>query len=391
MNWIVSELFYPDEVSTAQILTDIALKKIETSELSVICGPSGYEKTYDTKRIYIDCRIKIFRVGVPSLNKNKIFQRILRFLILTIKMSWLVLIKVKKGDKVFLTTNPTFLILTISILKSFKSFNLEILVHDVFPENLVPAGLINKDSKKYKILSKIYNKSYKKADRIIVLGEDMKELLKNKITPENIIIDVVPNWCDSDIYPLKEFNMSRYLGVNVEDKIVLGFAGNIGRVQGIEEFINLFKKSENSDLVFVIIGDGSLGKVVSSKIRNESLQNIYYLGPRSRSEQNLFLNSCHIGLVSLINGMKGLGVPSKTYNLMAAGKPIFYVGDPNSEIDNYVINYNCGWSFDWKNEGAIINMMNSFSINDLSYISEKGVNALLASKNYEKNKVLNLF
>jgi hypothetical protein len=89
--------------------------------------------------------------------------------------------------------------------------------------------------------------------------------------------------------------------------------------------------------------------------------------------------------------MKGLGVPSKTYNLMAAGKPIFYVGDPNSEIDNYVINYNCGWSFDWKNEGAIINMMNSFSINDLSYISEKGVNALLASKNYEKNKVLNLF
>lgn len=391
MNWIISELFYPDEVSTAQILTEIALKKLESTELSVICGPSGYEKSYNIKNNYMDSRIKIYRVWVPSLNKNKIFQRILRFLILTTKMSWLVLIKVKKGDKVLLTTNPTFLLITISFLKQIKGFNLEILVHDVFPENLIPAGIVKKESLKYKILSKIYNKSYKKADRIIVLGEDMKELFQNKISPKNIIIDVVPNWCDSSIYPIKELNMSKYLGVNVEGKIVFGFAGNIGRVQGIEEFINLFKKSKNSDLVLVIIGDGSFSKVVSSKIRNEGLQNIYFLGPRSRSEQNLFLNSCHIGLVSLISGMKGLGVPSKTYNLMAAGKPIFYLGDTNSEIDNYVINYDCGWSFDWNNEVAILNLLNSFTINDLSDISEKGVRALLASKNYVKDNLLNQF
>jgi hypothetical protein len=165
----------------------------------------------------------------------------------------------------------------------------------------------------------------------------------------------------------------------------------LGRVQGIEEFINLLIKSENSDLVFVIIGDGSLREVIASKIKKEILKNVYYLGPRSRSEQNLFLNSCHIGLVSLINGMKGLGVPSKTYNLLAAGKPIFYIGDPNSEIDNYVFKYNCGWSFDWKDEVAIINMLNSFTINNLSNISEKGFKALLASKNYKKDNVLNLY
>lgn len=391
MIWIVSELFYPDEVSTAQILSDIALKKTTKAEVSVICGPTGYEKSYNSQKREFDNRIKIHRIEIPDLNKNKIFQRVLRLFLLTIKMSWAILLRVKKCDKVLLTTNPTFLIITTSILKRLKGFNLEILVHDVFPENLVPAGLIDKQSFKYKILSTIYNNSYKQADRIIVLGEDMKELFQKKITPENIIIDVVPNWSDSDIYPIKDFNMSKYLGINIEGKIVIGFAGNIGRVQGVEDFINILIKSKNSDLLFVIIGDGSLRNVIASKIKNESLQNVHYLGPRSRSEQNLFLNSCHIGLVSLINGMKGLGVPSKTYNLMAAGKPIFYIGDRNSEIDNYVRNYNCGWSFDWKDEGAIINMLNSFTINDLSDVSEKGFKALVASENYLKDNVLNLF
>ena len=149
MIWIVSELFYPDEVSTAQILSDIALKKVTKEEVSVICGPTGYEKSYNSQKREFDNRIKIHRIRIPDLNKNKIFQRVLRLLLLTLKMSWAILFKVKKCDKVLLTTNPTFLIITTSLLKRLKGFYLEILVHDVFPENLVPAGLIEKESLKY--------------------------------------------------------------------------------------------------------------------------------------------------------------------------------------------------------------------------------------------------
>ena len=72
MNWIVSEVFYPDEVSTAKILTDIALKKSQKIRVSVICGPAGYEQSYVTRGEQFNNEIKIYRVSLPQLNKNKI-------------------------------------------------------------------------------------------------------------------------------------------------------------------------------------------------------------------------------------------------------------------------------------------------------------------------------
>jgi glycosyltransferase involved in cell wall biosynthesis len=390
MNWIVSELFYPDEVSTAQIMTDIALQKVIDNQVSVICGPSGYENSYTSQK-KLDARIKVYRIRLSKLNKNKLFQRVLRLLLLTLKMSWAILVKVKKNDSVFLTTNPTFLIITIALLKKIKGFKLEILVHDVFPENLVPAGLIKKDSLKYEFLSKIYNFSYQKADRIIVLGEDMRLLMVEKVAPQTKKIDIITNWSDNDIYSLDDFNISEYLRIDLKDKIVFGFAGNLGRVQGILEFIDLFECSGNSNIALVIIGDGALRSTIQEKIKNIHLQNVYYLGPKPRSEQNFFLNACHIGVVTLINGMKGLGVPSKTYNLMAAGKPLFYIGDKGSEVDSYVKNYDCGWSFDWENKNEILSYLKNINSENWIDVLEKGCKSRIAAENFKKDKVLTLF
>jgi glycosyltransferase involved in cell wall biosynthesis len=390
MNWIVSELFFPDEVSTAKIFTDIAIKKADGGQVSVICGPIGYEKSYQIQdNNNLDKRIKVYRISLPSLNKNKIVQRIIKLVSLTFKMSWSILVEVKKDDNVLITTNPSFLIIAIAALKKLKSFNLEILVHDVFPENLVAAGLVKKDSLKYKFLNKVFNWSYKKSDRIIALGEDMKTLLKEKTWPKCMRIDVIPNWSDSEIHPIQDFNISEYLGIDVSGKIVLGFAGNLGRVQGILEFIDLFTRSENPKIIIIIIGDGALASLIKDKIKN--LPNVYYLGPKGRNDQNYFLNACHIGLVTLIGGMKGLGVPSKTYNLMAAAKPLLYVGDKNSEIDNYVRIFECGWSVSWENEAEIILLLKSFSPDVLPDIHEKGLKSRIASGYFNKSNLLNLF
>lgn len=392
MNWIVSELFYPDEVSTAKILTDIALKRVKMDKkVNVICGPSGYEKSYFIQKKDLNSGIEIFRVNLIGLNKNKLLQRSLRQILLTFKMSWLILIKVKKNDNVFITTNPSFLIITIAILKRLKGFTIEILVHDVFPENLVPAGLLKKDDFKYKFLSKIYNNSYRNADRIIAIGEDMKMLLQQKTYPKIVKIDVIPNWFDNDIFPLHDFNISKYLGIEVKNKIVIGFAGNLGRLQGVLKFIELLKKSENLNIIFVIFGDGALRLALKEKIINENLINVFYLGPKPRNEQIYFLNACHIGLITLVHGMKGLGVPSKTYNLMAAGKPLFYIGDQYSEIDNYIEKFGCGWSFSWDNDVEILKFLKNISLVVLPDILNKGLKSKSASENFNKDNLLNLF
>lgn len=62
------------------------------------------------------------------------------------------------------------------------------------------------------------------------------------------------------------------------------------------------------------------------------------------------LSACHIALVTLQDGMYGLGVPSKTYNILASGRPVLFFGPKDSEIDLLVrekqIGY-CGWPEKW--------------------------------------------
>ena len=139
----------------------------------------------------------------------------------------------------------------------------------------------------------------------------------------------------------------------------------------------------------MIIGDGALKSKIKDKIKN--ISNVYYLGPKGRDEQNSFLNACHIGLVTLINGMKGLGVPSKTYNLIAAEKPLLYIGDQFSEIDNYVRYFDCGWSFSWESQAEICSFLKNLSLEALPDILEKGAKSRIASKNFKKDNLLNLF
>ena len=51
--------------------------------------------------------------------------------------------------------------------------------------------------------------------------------------------------------------------------------------------------------------------------------------------------------------MYGLGVPSKTYNILASGRPVLYFGPKDSEIDLLVREHGigfCGWPEKWDME-----------------------------------------
>lgn len=281
--------------------------------------------------------------------------------------------------------------MTIPFLKKIKAFKLELLVHDVFPENLVPIGLLKKDSYLYNLLLIVFNYCYGMVDRIIVIGQDMRDLIIEKTGQNKIKIDTITNWHDDDICRIQDFDIKKYVDVDYGEKVVLSFAGNLGRVQGIIEFIELFKIAENNNLILIIIGDGAMRDLILKKINYENLSNIYYLGSKPRNEQNLFLNACNIGVVTLAKGMKGLGVPSKAYNIMAAGKPLLYIGDKQSEVDNYICNNDCGWSYSWEEDLKIINFIRELSLDRLSEINQKGERSYLYSKMFKKDKLIDLF
>jgi glycosyltransferase involved in cell wall biosynthesis len=359
--WIISQLFYPDEASTGYVMTKIAETLTDIGQVNVICGSSDYQSKNLSSRDKLNEKINLLRIHTPNLNKNKLMSRIIVFFYFTTSVLFKIIYRVKKHETIVLVTNPPTLLFIVGLLKKIFRFNLIIILQDIFPENAAASGIINKKSLVYKFILKFVNFGYKQADKLIACGEDMAQYFITKgINPNKI--SVIPNWADHElIFPNFNIDRNEYFGIDLRDKIILEFAGNIGRVQGLEVFLKIFEKTNNDKLVFIIIGDGANKKNIEEYISVNCIKNVYLFDSKPRSEQNIFLNNCDIGLVTLCEGMKGLGVPSKVYNIMSAGKPVLYVGDPKSEIDNYISQYKIGWSFDWSEEENIIEFLNNIS------------------------------
>lgn len=336
--WIVTELFPPDETSTSYILGEIANAYVKKYVVKVICGPEIYDKHKkldENNKFRIDPSIEVFRANDADLNKNTTKGKTLSFVLMSSRMIKLVKQYIKKDDKVLMVTNPAPLVVLMSRLKKKVGFELNILVHDVFPENTKPAGL---KLPMYGLFKHVFDKAYSRADQLMALGRDMKDVLEQKVKKYNpsLKISIVENWADIDGIKPQPFP---------EGKIVLQYAGNIGRVQGLDKVIN--NLPENME--FHLYGTGSMEKTL--KAMNHP--RVIFHGSYFRSQQNDVLAACDVAVVTLQEGMYGLGVPSKTYNILASGRPVMYLGPVNSEIDLLVreegIGF-CGWPETWNKE-----------------------------------------
>jgi glycosyltransferase involved in cell wall biosynthesis len=389
--WLVSEIFYPEDVSTGYIMTKIAEKINETESVGVICGPSGYQSGALMAKCELPETILVKRVNVPRFNKNSPLLRILGYFLLTFGVAIKILLHVKRSDKLVLVTNPPTLLPVTAFLKILKGFHFLVIIHDVFPENAIAGGMITKKSIPYKFLLAMFNWSYRVADRLIAVGSDMKELFHEKVGTKKPI-SVITNWADhKDVFPMKDSRFNENYRPEARNKILIQFAGNIGRVQGLEQLFRLLGKVHNQSWYLVLIGDGAQKELLKKIVKEYGMKNIQFLSSRPRDEQNEFLNACDLGLVTLSPGMFGLGVPSKVYNIFSAGKPILYIGDRNAEISRYINENNVGWAFFWDDEEAILNFFEQID-KILDEIPTKGVNARkLTVRRFTKDVVLDQY
>lgn len=388
--WIVTELFYPEETAVAFIFTRIADYLSNSYNIGVICGPEFYDKhkTKFSDDIDLSSEIEIHRTKSLNLDKNSLVQRTFKVILLSLRMGFIIMQKVSKGEIVLLATNPAPLLLLVSFIIYFKKFQLHILVHDVFPENTIPAKIFkNNKSITFKLIKFIFDKAYSSADHLIVIGRDMKEIIYSKVNrfKQNPYISIVPNWSNPEKVVLTPKTGNKRISITLQ------YAGNLGRVQGLLEILEAFRLSENKELFFNIHGTGALCSEITSYIKEHNLEHVLLNGSYSRNEENEILANCDIGIVSLSNGMFGLGVPSKSYHLLSAGKPILFIGEPKTEISCMVLENGIGWSLDIRNQEEMIEFFNKLSSIDATILQQMGKKArLLAETEYSELNTLRL-
>ena len=361
--YIISELFPPDETSTSYILGEIANACAREYEVHVICGPEVYDtrKALDTEHPFrLDTSVRVLRAQGLGIDKNTSLGKARAFVAMILRLYRLAKRNIGSGDKVLLVTNPAPLVLLMSRLRKRRAFDLNILVHDVFPENTVPAG-IHLPGIGYKFLKRLFDRAYARADRLLAIGRDMAEVLRKK-AGEKVPIKLVENWGDVEsIHPLPF----------PDGPIKLEYAGNIGRVQRLDKLVEELP----ADVELHFYGTGAMENALKEKNR----PNVFFHGPYFRSQQEAVLGAAHVSVVTLAEGMYGLGVPSKTYNILAAGRPILYFGPEKGEIGLLIREHGIG----------CIGWPDRWDIDELKLMGARARS--LAEREYSKEVILDKF
>ena len=343
---ILTQYFYPEVPGTAQISTDLALGLIDAGfDVSAYTGQPAFLVSQRLPSNEDYRGVHIHRSYSRALSRKGSGSRLLN----GFTVAAITLIKLLRGRKpnvvVVDSTSPSLLVVA-WLMRRLRRVPYVFVVHDVYPEIAIQLGIVKPQAMATRIWRRIYKRVYNRAERIVVLGQRMREVVLSSVRPERRDrCIVIPNWADGDaIVPRSSDDnpMRRELGLS--DKLVVLYSGNMGRSHDLDTLVEAADRLQHlPDLWFLFIGGGGRRDEVASMVRERDLQNVTMLPYQPLEALPYSLTCGDISLVTLERGIEGLSVPSKMYSSLAAGLAIVAVMGSGSEVGDVIEEYGCGY------------------------------------------------
>lgn len=301
--------------------------------------PDG--SVWEREERQMDGKLRIHRFHLYGEGKNPML-RALRYIlgefILLHYCMW------KKYDVAFVDSTPPIQGLKMPLIKWLKRKPTIYNVQDIFPDSLVGTGLTHECSLIWKIGRMVEKITYRYADKIIVISEDFKKNIMAKGVPEDKIV-IIYNWVDQNKVvdvPREENKLFDIYGLD-RSKFYITYNGNIGLTQNMDMLLDVAKElqEEYEDIHFVLVGNGAYLDEVKRKVADQQLENVHLL-PFQPYEDISHVFS--LGDASLVISKPGVGsnsVPSKTWSIMSASRPVLANFDEN-ELKTIIENNHCG-------------------------------------------------
>jgi glycosyltransferase involved in cell wall biosynthesis len=384
--YFLTQYFYPDVASTAQLLTELAedLSKYGL-RVEVFTAQPSYNKSQKLLTAENYNGIIIRRVWNTHFHRSNILGRLLNEFTFVISLIFaLFFARLEKG--VFLIgTNPPLLPVVGLILKRIKKFPYIYFIYDIYPDIAVKLGYLSKNSILTKFFEAVNRRALVNADKIIVIGECIKDVIEKKVLnyPQcKKKIEVIHNWADEKkIFPVpKESN--RFIKEHgLEGKFVILHSGNLGISYPLELLIEAANKLKSKNIIFLFIGNGGKKPILEKMAKEMELKNVKFLPYQDKGVLSYSLSSGDVSIVTMEEEMEGLRVPSKLYSFLAAGRPILGIVPKKSEVALIVERAKCGLIVELNDADRFCSTI-EYLYNNQSLLAEFSVNA---RKYFESN------
>jgi colanic acid biosynthesis glycosyl transferase WcaI len=325
----VNQFGWADSAPTSLLLTDVCRQLTEEGhEVHVVCGRATYvlEKAPTAPPFHLH--------RVPCMPFGRGPLRIASYASFFAAAAYRVM-QLPKPDVLVTMTTPPLLSLLGTLfgrLRGDRHFMWEM---DLFPEALADTGIIRANSRILRMLLGAANYARQQAEGIVVLGQCMERRLA-AAGVARARIHVAENWGDSRVIQCLPFQR--------ETPLKVLYSGNLGLTHDVDTLGSALVGLRNdSSLKFRFTGGGKRFDQLRAFAAMHSLAYVSFEPYCAREDLSEHLAWADVGLVTQLATCFGTVVPSKIYALMAAGRPIVFVGPRQSTAGKVITHYGCGW------------------------------------------------
>jgi colanic acid biosynthesis glycosyl transferase WcaI len=351
---ILSLVFPPDSVSTAQIVGDLAIDLSKLGHQVTVLTTFPHYNRDERAELRQPLRpfwgrllrtsqlgdVRVYHTAMPRKGASVII-RLLAWAGFHVVSTVAGLVLLERPSIVLAPSPPMTIGLCARFMAWFYGVNYIYDVQELYPDVAINMGAI---SNKWLIAALLRLESfiYAKARVVTVIAPRMRERLLQKGVPDERIA-VIPNFVDIDeLKPMsKDNDFSRQH--EVHDKFLVSYAGNMGPAQGLETFIEAAELlRDDPQIHFMMMGSGILVDSLKKRVRELELRNFIFLPYQHNSLMPQIYAASDMCLVPLIAQIGADAVPSKVYRIMASARPVLACADDDSDLASLIKASNCG-------------------------------------------------
>lgn len=343
----VNRYFAPDQSATSRLLTDLTLRLAERG-LTV--------RVVTSRQLYHDPRaalpaheviggVEVSRVSTATRGRSRLAGRTLDYATFHAAAGIELMQLLSRGDVVVAKTDPPLISIAAAHAARWKGAALVNWLQDVFPEvaaaltpGILPSWLMGR-------LTAARDRSLKSAALNVVLSDGMRErLIDRGVVPSRV--KVVPNWADTaSVSPQPSAGSFTRRRLALEGRFVVGYSGNLGRAHEFDTLLEAARLLRSEDrFAFLITGAGARLEALKQATAAQGLDSFHFQGLQPQALLGDNLAAADVHWVSLRPELEGLIVPSKLYGILAAGRPVIFVGDENGDVSRTLRDHHCGIS-----------------------------------------------
>ena len=368
---VASQHYPPDPGTTAAIMAEIACRLALGHDVVVLSGTQGALPASQTG----PGKPRVVAVKNQMPGKAVLIRRAFAEILFALRTFFALTKVLKRGDVVLTVTAPFMLPYAVAAAAKLKGAHSALIMHDLFPDVLVMAGLLNSRSIVTRVIRAANAFMFRVLNAVITIGRDAEGPLMRYRGMTANKIRFIPNWATL-VPALRPVTADNPFRRALPARFVVGLSGNLGFTHDPEivfEAARLLR--EETDIHFLLSGWGIGFERLKELQAESSLPNVSFVARVEDARLEALLAAADVWIIPYRKNVAGVSVPSRFYNVLAVGRPVVLVSEPEAEAALTVVENGLGWVVTPGRPDELANAIRVASGSDAKAMAERAVKA----------------